>query len=331
MRVKILHKATSVYDAPLRDADIPVAEPQDNEVRIKVNVCGVCRTDLHIVEGDLNLPKLPLIPGHQVVGIVDTTGKDVTRVKTGDRVGLPWMSSTCGECHYCRHGLENLCDKACFTGLHRDGGYAEYTITPEQFIYSIPDGFSDEQVAPLLCAGIIGYRTLKRCNIQPGQRLGIYGFGASAHVTIQIARHWGCDVYVFTRGENHQKHAEELGARWTGPTQNNPGEEMDASIVFAPVGWLLIEALKRVRKAGTVASAGIHMTPIPEFPYDHIYGERTVTTAANATYEDGVELLNLAREIPIKTEVECFGLADANETLRDLKDSRFRGAAVLRI
>jgi len=327
----ILHKATSVYDDPLRKADISQNEPGEKEVRIQVDVCGICRTDLHIVEGDLNIPKLPLIPGHQIVGTVDSTGEEVTKVKIGDRIGLPWMNSTCGECFYCKSGSENLCDRARFTGLHQDGGYAEYTIAPEQFLYPIPDGFPNQQAAPLLCAGIIGYRTLKQSKIQSGQRLGLYGFGASAHVTIQIAKHWGCEVYVFTRGEDHQKHAEELGASWTGTIQRDPGVEMDASIVFAPAGWLMIEALKRVRKAGIVASAGIHMTPIPEFPYSLIYGERTITSAANATYDDGVELLNLAKEIPIRTKIESYNLEDVNDALRDLKDSKFRGAAILRI
>lgn len=331
MKAMMLHKATSVYDVPLQDSDISIPDPGDNEIRIQVNVCGVCRTDLHIIEGDLEIPKLPVIPGHQIVGIVDTVGKDITKIKIGDRVGLPWMSSTCGDCNYCTNGQENLCDFAQFTGLHRDGGYAEIAVAPEQFVYPIPDGFPDDQVAPLLCAGIIGFRTLKQSNIQPGQRLGLHGFGASAHVTIQIARHWGCDVYVFTRSEDHQLHAEELGAVWIGSAQSDPGVEMDASLVFAPVGWLMVEALKRVRKGGTVVSAGIHMTPIPEFPYSLIYGERTVTTAANATYEDGTELLKLAKKIPIHTEIELYDLVNANKALQDLKDSKFRGAAVLKI
>lgn len=327
----MLPEPKSVYDQPLRDSELPKPEPEDGEVRIRVNVCGVCRTDLHIVEGDLEIPKLPVIPGHQVVGVVDAVGKEIQNVNVGDRVGLPWMSSTCGECDYCTTGRENLCEMAQFTGLDRNGGYGEYVVVPEQFVYPLPEGFPDNQVAPLLCAGIIGYRTLKRSNIQPGQRLGLYGFGASAHVTIQVARHWKCDVFVFTRGKDHQRHAEELGAVWTGTAQDDPGVQMDASLVFAPAGALMVEALRRVQKGGTVASAGIHMTPIPEFPYRLLYGERTMTSAANATYEDGAELLRLAKEIPIRTEVELYDLADGNRALRDLKDSRFRGAAVLKV
>ncbi len=306
-------------------------EPEVEEVRIRVHVCGVCRTDLHIVEGDLEIPTLPVTPGHQVVGTVEAVGKRVDRVKTGDRVGLPWMSSTCGKCDFCRSGRENLCHGAEFTGLHRNGGYAERIVAPQQFVYPLPEGFTDYQVAPLLCAGIIGLRTFKQSKIEPGQRLGLYGFGASAHVTIQVARYLGCDPYVFTRGKDHQKHAVELGAVWTGTAQDDPGVEMDASLVFAPIGSLMIEALRLVRKGGTVVSAGIHMTPIPEFPYRLLYGEKTMTSAANATYADGAELLKLAAEIPIQTEVKVYGLADANTALKDLKDSRFRGAAVLNV
>lgn len=327
----MLHRTASAYEEPLLMSDTDVPEPGDDEVSIRVKVCGVCRTDLHIVEGDLKIPRFPVIPGHQVVGTVETAGRNVKKVKAGDRVGLPWMSSTCGRCGYCVQGSENLCDDARFTGLHRDGGYAEFAIAPQQFVYRIPQGFPDNQAAPLLCAGIIGYRTLKQSGIKPGQRLGLYGFGASAHVTIQVARYRGCEVHVFTRGVSHQKHAEELGATWAGTAHDDPGVQMDASLVFAPVGWLMVEALKRVRKGGTVASAGIYMTPIPEFPYDLIYGERTVTTAANATYEDGAELLQLANEIPIQTEVELYRLEDANRALRELKESKFRGAAVLKV
>lgn len=331
MKAMVLERPRPVDDSPLAERELASSGPEEGEVRVKVHVCGVCRTDLHIVEGELAAPELPVVPGHQVVGTVDATGDGVERVARGDRVGIPWMNSTCGNCLYCRSGRENLCDEARFTGLHRKGGYAEYVTVPEQFVYSIPRGFPDEQAAPLLCAGIIGYRTLKRSRVEPGERLGLYGFGASAHVTIQVARHWGCDVYVFTRSEDHQKHARELGAGWVGTAQDDPGVLMDACLVFAPAGWLMVEALKRTRKGGTVASAGIHMTPIPEFPYRLIYGERSLTTAANATYEDGVELLNLAHEIPISTEVEPYPLNRANEALQDLKNSRFRGAAVLKV
>jgi len=329
MRAMILNEPGLIEFDRLTASSLDISELANDEILIRVNVCGVCRTDLHIIEGDLNTPVLPIVPGHQVVGIVEETGSDVNDFNIGDRVGLPWMNSTCGTCDYCRNGRENLCDKAQFTGLHRHGGYAEYVTTPRQFVYPLPEGFPDEQTAPLLCAGIIGYRTLKLSGIQPTEKLGLYGFGASAHVTIQVARHWGCKVYVFTRSEEHQQHAEELGAAWTGTAEEDPGTELDASLVFAPVGWLITEALKRVRKGGTVASAGIHMSDIPQFQYKLIYGERTITTAANATYADGAELLQMASEIPIRTEVEIYNMEKANNALRDLKASRFNGAAVL--
>ena len=331
MRAMLLSESGSINTDRLYNDDIPLRTPGKKEVSIKVNVCGVCRTDLHIVEGDLNTPRLPLVPGHQIVGTIEAVGSDVAGFAVGDSVGVPWMSSTCGVCNHCKSSRENLCDKARFTGLHVDGGHAEYAVVPQQFVYGIPENLPTEQSAPLLCAGIIGYRTLKQSGVEPEQKLGLYGFGASAHVTIQVARHWGCDVYVFTRSEEHQCHAEKLGAVWTGKAEDDPGVDLDASLVFAPAGWLMVEALKRVRKGGTVASAGIHMTPIPEFPYDLLYGERTITTAANATFDDGAELLQLATEIPIETEIEVYPLDDANMALRDLKESRFNGAAVLKI
>ena len=331
MKAMSLSNASSVHNNPLTLVEKPVQKLGEYEVRIKIHVCGVCRTDLHIVEGDLPFPKLPIIPGHQIVGTIDAIGNKVTNFNTGDRVGVPWMSSTCGECPFCSSQHENLCDSAQFTGLHIDGGYAEFTVVPQQFVYPLPEDFPDEQIAPLLCAGIIGYRTLKQSRFQPGQRIGLYGFGASAHVSIQVAKHFGCDVYVFTRSTDHQKHAEELGATWTGTAEEDPGANMDASLVFAPVGWLMVEALKRTRKGGAVVSAGIHMTDIPEFPYRHLYGERTLTSASNATYEDGTELLTLAVEIPIKTDVKIYSLQDVNIALQDLKGSQFKGAAVLRV
>ena len=316
---------------PLKLIDLSPSEPADGDVQIKVHYCGVCRTDLHIVEGDLNIPELPIIPGHQIVGSIESIGKNVLKFNIGDRVGVPWMNRTCGKCSFCTKKNENLCDDVEFTGLHRNGGYAEYTSVPQQFVYPLPEGISDEQTAPLLCAGIIGYRTLKLSGIKKGQKLGLYGFGASAHVTIQIANYWDCEVNVFTRSKDHQKHAEKLGAVWTGTAEDDPKVEMDASLIFAPAGWLMAEALKKVRKGGTVVSAGIHMTDLPEMPYSLLYGEKTLTSAANATFVDGAELLHLAAEIPIVTEVELYPLSEANKALADLKESKISGAGVLNV
>ena len=316
---------------PLKLIALSPSEPADGDVQIKVHYCGVCRTDLHIVEGDLNIPELPIIPGHQIVGSIESIGKNVLKFNIGDRVGVPWMNRTCGKCSFCTKKNENLCDDVEFTGLHRNGGYAEYTSVPQQFVYPLPEGISDEQTAPLLCAGIIGYRTLKLSGIKKGQKLGLYGFGASAHVTIQIANYWDCEVNVFTRSKDHQKHAEKLGAVWTGTAEDDPKVEMDASLIFAPAGWLMAEALKKVRKGGTVVSAGIHMTDLPEMPYSLLYGEKTLTSAANATFVDGAELLHLAAEIPIVTEVELYPLSEANKALADLKESKISGAGVLNV
>jgi propanol-preferring alcohol dehydrogenase len=296
-----------------------------------VQACGVCHTDLHLVEGDIALPRLPVVPGHQIVGRVDALGEGVARCAVGDRLGVPWLHSTCGLCDFCRRGLENLCENACFTGQHVDGGFAEYMVVPADFAYAIPSGFPDEQAAPLLCAGIIGYRSLRLCEIQPGERLGLYGFGASAHVTIQVARHWGCEVYVFTRSEVHQQHARDLGAVWVGQAEDTPPEELDGAITFAPAGWLVPEALRVLRKGGTLAINAIHMSPIPEMAYALLYGERTVRSVANATRRDAQELLGLAAEIPIHSDVELYTLEEANAVLQRLKRSEIQGAAVLQI
>jgi propanol-preferring alcohol dehydrogenase len=312
-------------------ADLPVPEPGPGQIRLRVRACGVCHTDLHLVEGELDLPRLPVVPGHQIVGTVDSPGDGVTRFTRGDRVGVPWLYSTCGQCDYCRRGQENLCDNARFTGQHADGGFAEYTVVPAAFAYPIPEGFPDGQAAPLLCAGIIGYRSLRLSEIQPGGRLGLYGFGASAHVAIQIARHWGCEVYVFTRSAEHQRHALELGAAWVGQAQDAPPAALDSAITFAPAGWLVPEALRALRKGGTLAVNAIHMSPIPEMPYALIYGERTVRSVANSTRQDATGLLQLASEIPLHTDVELYPLEDANAVLQRLKRAEVQGAAVLQI
>ncbi len=327
----ILKQPRPVAEHPLAETDLREPTPGPTEIRIRVHACGVCHTDLHTVEGDLSLPKLPVVPGHQIVGVVEAVGADVTRFGLGDRVGVPWLHSTCGRCEYCERGVENLCDEARFTGLHADGGYAEYAIAPAEFSYPIPDGFPDLQAAPLLCAGIIGYRALRLSGVEPGRRLGLYGFGASAHVTIQVACHWGCEVYVFSRGEAHRKHAEELGAAWTGRAGDSPPKALESAIIFAPAGELVPEALRVLRKGGTLALAGIHMSPIPQMEYSLLYGERTVRSVANSTRRDAEDLLRLASEIPIHTEVETFPLSEANRVLERLKRADIRGAAVLEV
>ena len=331
MKAMVLREPKPVEDNPLEMVELPVPEPAPGQVRLRVGACGVCHTDLHLVEGEIATPKLPVVPGHQIVGRVDALGEGVIRFAVGDRVGVPWLYSTCGECEYCQRGLENLCDNARFTGQHVDGGFAEYMVVPADFAYSIPIGFPDDQAAPLLCAGIIGYRSLRLSEIEPGERLGLYGFGASAHVTIQVARHWDCEVYVFTRSEEHQRHARALGAAWVGQAQDTPPAELDSAITFAPAGWLVPEALRVLRKGGTLAINAIHMSPIPELPYHLLYGERTVRSVANSTRRDAEELLLLAAEIPIQTEVELYPLDQANAVLQRLKRAEVQGAAVLQV
>ena len=331
MKAMVLKEARPIEENPLEAVEVPAPTPRPDEIRIRVRGCGVCHTDLHTVEGELDLPRLPVIPGHQIVGVVDQLGAKVTRFRLGDRVGVAWLYSSCGQCEFCRRGLENLCDQARFTGLHADGGYAQYTVVPAAFAYPIPSGFPDLEAAPLLCAGVIGYRSLRLSEIQPGQRLGLYGFGASAHVTIQVARHWGCEVFVFTRSEEHKQHARELGAAWMGEAQDDPPVLLDSAITFTPAGWIVLEALRVLRKGGTVAINAIHLSPIPEMKYNLIYHERTLRSVANMTRQDAEELLQLAAQIPIHTEVEAYPLAEANCVLQRLKDRQVRGAAVLEI
>jgi propanol-preferring alcohol dehydrogenase len=327
----ILQEPKPAEKNPLVGVVLPRPDPAPGQVRLRVRACGVCHTDLHLVEGEIPLPKLPIVPGHQIVGQVDALGEGVARFSLGDRVGVPWLYSTCGTCEYCQRGFENLCDSARFTGQHADGGFAEYMVVPAEFAYAIPAGFPNEQAAPLLCAGIIGYRSLRLCEIRPGERLGLYGFGASAHVTIQVARHWGCEVYVFTRSEEHRRHARELGAVWVGQAQDSPPEQLDSAITFAPAGWLVPEVLRVLRKGGTLAINAIHMSPIPEMPYALLYGERTARSVANATRRDAEELLKLAAEIPIHTDIDLHVLDEANAVLQRLKRSEIQGAAVLEI
>jgi len=331
MRAMLLRQPEPVGQNPLELTDLPLPEPLPGQVRLRVRACGVCHTDLHLAEGEIATPRLPIVPGHQVVGVVEALGQGVNRFAVGDRVGVPWLYSACGQCEYCRRGQENLCDHARFTGQHADGGFAEFMVVPADFAYPIPAGFPDEQAAPLLCAGVIGYRSLRLSDIRPGGRLGLYGFGASAHVTIQVARHWGCQVYVFTRSAEHQRHALELGASWVGQAEDTPPHPLDSAITFAPAGWLVPHALRVLRKGGTLAINAIHMSPIPELPYALLYGERTVRSVANATRQDAGELLQLAAEIPLRTDVELYPLEEANTVLQRLKRGQVRGAAVLKI
>jgi alcohol dehydrogenase, propanol-preferring len=330
MKACLLNSTGPIDTRPLKLTDVPDPQPTGDQVRVQVSVCGVCRTDLHVVEGELPPRKSPVIPGHQAVGVVEKVGDAARRFKVGARVGIPWLHRTCGVCEYCRAGKENLCDNATFTGYVVDGGYAQYTVAPEGFVYPIPSGFLDEEAAPLLCAGIIGFRALRLSGIAPGGRLGFYGFGAAAHVAIQVARHWNVEVFAATRDERHQRLARELGAVWTGGTLAEPPVKLDSAIVFAPAGEIVPAALKALKKGGTLALAGIHMSPIPPLEYPLLYQEHVIRSVANNTRQDGEDFLRLAAEIPVRGEVEIFPLSEANQALNRLKNDAVRGAAVLR-
>jgi propanol-preferring alcohol dehydrogenase len=331
MKAQVLVQAKSVDRNPLEFIEVETPTPRETEIRIKVSVCGLCHTDLHTVEGEIALPKLPIIPGHQIVGVVDKLGQGVTRFRIGERVGVPWLNWTDGTCDFCKRGQENLCDNARFTGQHVDGGYADFTIVDEKFAYRIPDVFSDAQAAPLLCGGVIGYRALRLSDLQPGERIGMYGFGNSAHIALQIARHWNCEVYIFTRGTEHQALARQLGATWVGRSDETPPKLIDRAIIFAPVGNLVHDALRVMRKGGTVAMAGIYSTPISSIDYNLLYHERTIRSVANSTRRDAEELLKIAAEISVQTQVEIFPLREANSALQLLKQSKIRGAGVLEV
>jgi alcohol dehydrogenase, propanol-preferring len=332
MQAMRLKTPAEVEKAPLVLEQVPDPEAGPAEVRIRVGVCGVCRTDLHIIEGELPPAKRPVIPGHEVVGVVDRVGKDVRRIKEGDRVGIAWLRQVCGRCEFCLSGRENLCLQAQFTGYHADGGYAAYAIVPEAFAYPIPKIFSDEEVAPLLCAGIIGYRALRLSGVQPGQRLGMYGFGASAHITIQVARHWGCPVFVCSLREEHRALARELGAAWVGGADEPPPEKLHGAIIFAPAGELVGPALRALQRGGTVAIAGIHMTPIPTIDYDQeLFGERMIRSVTANTRQDGLDFLREAAAIPIRPHTEPYKLQEANLALQRLKAGAIKGAAVLQV
>jgi propanol-preferring alcohol dehydrogenase len=332
MLAALLEAPKAVEEKPLRLTDIPELVPQQHQVRVQVHACGMCHTDLHTVEGDIPLPLLPVVPGHQVVGIVEARGSEARRFREGERIGIAWLSRTCGGCDYCEKGNENLCDQAEFTGLHANGGYAEFAIVDEAFAYPLPAAFSSHQAAPLLCAGVIGYRALRLSEVRRGERLGLFGFGASAHIAIQIARHWNCEPYVFTRSLEHQRLARTLGAAWVGRAEETPPKKLQAAIVFAPAGRLVLDALRALDKGGSVVLAGITMTPIPEIDYARLlYHERKLRSVANATRRDAEELLALAGEIPLRTEVEIFPLSQINQALLKLKRSEIRGAGVIDI
>jgi propanol-preferring alcohol dehydrogenase len=328
------HMRAMILDAPrqaLRQTLVPQPQPGIGQVLVKVHACGLCRTDLHVVDGELTEPKLPLIPGHQVVGEVVAVGAQVEERQVGERVGVPWLGWTCGTCEHCRKARENLCDGARFTGYNLDGGYADYMVADARFCFLIPHGYPDEQAAPLLCAGLIGYRSLRAAG--DGARLGLYGFGAAAHIVAQVARHQGRRVFAVTRPGDiaGQTFALQMGATWAGDSTQPTPEELDAAIIFAPAGELLPLALGAVAKGGTVVCAGIHMSDIPSFPYQLLWGERTVRSVANLTRRDGIEFLALAPQIPVHTTVETHPLEKANQALTQLRDGRVRGALVLSI
>lgn len=316
---------------PLRLVDLEVPQPKAGQVLLKVHACGVCRTDLHVVDGELAQPKLPLVPGHEIVGTVAATGADASAFEVGQRIGVPWLGHTCGRCPYCRAGQENLCDRPAFTGYTLDGGYAEYTVADQHYCFPLPARYSDLQAAPLLCAGLIGYRSLVMAGA--AEKLGIYGFGAAAHIIAQVAVHQGRRLYAFTRPGDlaAQAFARQLGAAWAGDSMARAPEELDAAIIYAPIGPLVPAALRAVRKGGIVVCAGIHMSDIPSFPYAILWGERKICSVANLTRRDGEEFLKLAGEIPIQMEVHPYPLEEANRALSNLRGGNFQGAAVLGI
>jgi propanol-preferring alcohol dehydrogenase len=332
MRAMLLRTQAPVATAPLEPTEVTPPAPGFGEMRVRVRCCATCRTDLHIVEGDLAPRRLPIVPGHQAIGTVEELGPGAERFHPGDRVGIAWLRSTCGTCAFCTAGRENLCERSHYTGWTDDGGYAEYCCVPEAFAYAIPPGFDDAEAAPLLCAGIIGYRALRRSQLARGGRLGLYGFGSSAHITLQIARHWGCPVYVSTRDAAHRRLALALGARWAGGPGEALPERVESAIVFAPAGDLVPVALQNLEKGGTVALAGIHMTDVPAMAYEpNLFWEKTLLSVTANTRSDGHELLAEAAAIPIRPRITRYALADANAALQALAGDRVEGTAVLMV
>lgn len=332
MKAMLLKTCRPVEENPLEWTELDKPDPGPGEIRVKVHVCGVCHTDLHTVEGELSPPLNPVVPGHQVIGVVDKLGRGAGRFKLGDRVGMAWLYRTCGCCRFCAQGKENLCLDGRFTGFHAHGGFAEYTVVHEDFAYAVPEVFEDREAAPLLCAGIIGYRSLVLSGARPGDRLALYGFGAAAHIVIQIAVYQGMDVFVFSRGENHLKLARELGAAWTGHSDDTPPAKSDSGIIFAPAGPIVPHALARLEKGGTLALGGIYMSAIPELDYtEHLYDEKVLRSVTASTRKDGEDLFKIAAEIPVRTRTQTFALQAANKALQDLKHGRINGEAVLAI
>ena len=330
MKAMVLHDCAPIETSPLQLEDVPDPQPKAGEIRIKVETCGICRTDLHVIEGELPPREGSIIPGHQIVGTVDIIGKGVRRFRPGDRVGIAWLRHTCGSCKFCLNGKENLCEDQLFTGYHANGGFAEYATVEEDFAYYIPESYSSVEAAPLLCAGIIGYRALKRSNCKPGDSVAIFGFGSSAHIVMQILKYWGCKVFVVSRGKKHLRHAEAMGAYWVGTSIDGMPEKVASAIIFAPAGHLVPQALEVLEKGGTLSLAGIYMTPIPQMDYErHLFYEKNICSVTANTRQDGEELIKLAAEIPIKPDVEVFPLEQANEALQLLKKGEIEGTGVL--
>ena len=330
MKAMVLEEYGPIEGSPLKLRELPEPLPGPGEVRVQVRACAICRTDLHVIEKELPPAKLPVIPGHQVVGVVDALGEGCRRLKVGQRVGIAWLRRTCGRCRFCRAGRENLCENSRFSGYHEDGGYATAAVVPEEFAYEIPEVFTDHDAAPLLCAGIIGYAALRRSQLPDGGKLGIYGFGSSAHVVIQIALHRGCEVFVVSRGESHRQLARQMGAVWVGRSAKEMPVKVDSAIIFAPAGELVPPALEKLEKGGTLALAGIYMTPIPQMDYEkHLFYERNIRSVTANTRQDGRELLAEAARIPIRPHTTAYPLADANRALQDLKADRINGTGVL--
>ncbi len=332
MKAMVLEEISPIENSPLRLLDWPAPEPGPGELSVRVRACAVCRTDLHVIEGDLPGETLPIIPGHQVVGIVERMGPECRAFRPGQRVGIAWLRQTCGVCRFCLAGRENLCSGARFTGYHAHGGYAQWAVVPELFAYLIPDVFHDEEAAPLLCAGIIGYRALKRANVPPGGKLALYGFGSSAHVVLQLALYRGYEVFVVSRAEKHRQLARDMGAHWVGEKPADLPTKVDSAIIFAPAGELVPAALELLEKGGTLAVAGIHLSPIPEMDYTRcLFFERDLRSVTSNTREDGRALLEEAAQIPIRPKVTAYPLAEANRALQDLKADRLAGTGVLLI
>lgn len=325
----MLEKQQYLEENPLRLKDVPIPEPEDDEIRIKINVCGACRTDLHIVEGELPAHKIPVIIGHQIVGRVDKLGKRVAKWKIGDRVGVPWLYKTCGKCKYCKSGKENLCDNAMFTGYDANGGFAQYTVISQDFAYELPENYSDTEVAPLLCAGVIGYQAFQATGLKNKGRLGLFGFGSSAHIIIQVAIHLGLEVYVVSRTRKELDLARKLGAKWVGQIGDDMGVLLDAGIVFAPSGELLVQSLKKLDKGGRIVSAGIYTTPLPGFDYSLIYPEKCLTSIAHTTRQNVSSFLNIAAKFKIKTQINEYKLEEAQNALLNIKNSKISGSTIL--